>query len=130
MNRSACFIALGYISGVLGVLLLLVDATPSNFEALLISAFLILTGFIAAGILLVLPFNHLKRTAPAVGGWTAREREILLLIVEGCSNDEIASRLFIARSTVKTHINHLYRKLDTASRTQAIKRARELHLIP
>ena len=42
---------------------------------------------------------------------------------------EIASSLFVSLSTVKTHINNLYRKLGARSRTQAIARARELDLI-
>jgi LuxR family maltose regulon positive regulatory protein len=60
---------------------------------------------------------------------SARELEVLALIAAGDSNEEIAARLFVSRSTVKTHINHLYRKLEARSRTQAIARARELDLI-
>jgi LuxR family maltose regulon positive regulatory protein len=58
-----------------------------------------------------------------------REREILRLIEQGLSNQEIAQRLFVAVSTIKWHINHLYAKLDAHSRTQAIARARELSLL-
>jgi LuxR family maltose regulon positive regulatory protein len=58
-----------------------------------------------------------------------RELEVLGLVAAGKSNGEIASGLFVSLSTVKTHINNLYRKLGARSRTQAIARARELDLI-
>ncbi len=60
---------------------------------------------------------------------TERELEILRLIADGLSNDEIAKRLFLALSTIKWHIAQLYSKLDVASRTQAIVRARKLKLL-
>src|SRR2546426_6393005 len=49
-----------------------------------------------------------------------RELEVLRLIAAGCSNREIAARLFIEVSTVKWHINALYGKLQVESRTKAI----------
>ena len=58
-----------------------------------------------------------------------RELEVLRLIVEGCSNREIADRLFLALSTVKWYINAIYGKLQVESRTKAIARARELNLV-
>jgi len=58
-----------------------------------------------------------------------RELDVLALISAGRSNVEIARSLFVSMSTVKTHINNLYRKLGAGSRTQAIARARELDLI-
>jgi LuxR family maltose regulon positive regulatory protein len=58
-----------------------------------------------------------------------RELEVLALVASGKSNAEIAISLFVSLSTVKTHINNLYRKLEARSRTQAIARARELDLI-
>jgi LuxR family maltose regulon positive regulatory protein len=60
---------------------------------------------------------------------TAREREVLELIASGLSNQEIASRLFVAHSTVKSYVNRIFRKLSVESRTKAVVRARELHLI-
>ena len=60
---------------------------------------------------------------------TARESEVLLLIAEGLFNQEIATRLFIATSTVKGYVHSLLRKLEVESRTQAISRAHELHLV-
>jgi LuxR family maltose regulon positive regulatory protein len=58
-----------------------------------------------------------------------RELEMLGLVAAGKSNGGIASGLFVSLSTVKTHINNLYRKLGARSRTQAIARARELDMI-
>ena len=60
---------------------------------------------------------------------TGREMEVLKLIGSGLTNDDIASRLVISRATVKRHISNVYGKLDVPGRTQAILRARELHLI-
>jgi LuxR family maltose regulon positive regulatory protein len=58
-----------------------------------------------------------------------REREVLRLIVAGCSNREIANRLVIALSTVKWYVHAIYGKLQVESRTKAIARARELMLV-
>ncbi len=58
-----------------------------------------------------------------------RELEVLRLIAEGFSNQEIAERLVIALSTVKWHINNLFGKLSVHSRTQAVAQAKELGLL-
>ena len=58
-----------------------------------------------------------------------REIEVLRLIAAGRSNQEIARELYVAVSTVKTHINNIYGKLGVGSRTQALARARELGLL-
>lgn len=60
---------------------------------------------------------------------TEREAEVLHLLATGLSNQEIAEKLVISLSTIKTHITRIYSKLDVTSRTQAIVRARELKLI-
>jgi LuxR family maltose regulon positive regulatory protein len=59
-----------------------------------------------------------------------RERDVLKLIAEGLSNQEIADRLVISLPTVKTHISSIFNKLDVTSRTQALARASTLGLIP
>ncbi len=59
-----------------------------------------------------------------------REYEILKLLSQGLSNQEIADQLFISLSTVKTHVSNLYSKLDVKRRTQAIQQAKELSLLP
>jgi DNA-binding CsgD family transcriptional regulator len=60
---------------------------------------------------------------------SARELEVLNLIEKGLSNQEIASRLMLAPSTVKTHINNIYGKLGVQTRIQAIKQAQEYNLL-
>jgi LuxR family maltose regulon positive regulatory protein len=60
---------------------------------------------------------------------SARELEVLRLIASGMSNAEVAQALVIALSTVKTHINSIFGKLQVISRTQAIARARDLQLL-
>jgi LuxR family maltose regulon positive regulatory protein len=60
---------------------------------------------------------------------TAREGEVLEMIAEGLSNQEIAVRLFIATSTVKGYVHSIFRKLEVDSRTKAVARSHELHLV-
>jgi LuxR family maltose regulon positive regulatory protein len=60
---------------------------------------------------------------------SGRELEVLRLVAAGKSNRRIASELFVSVGTVKTHLNNLYRKLDTHSRTQAVAKARESGLL-
>jgi DNA-binding NarL/FixJ family response regulator len=57
------------------------------------------------------------------------EYRVLELLVAGHSNKEIADRLCLSVNTVKTHLAHLYAKLDVSRRTQAVRRARELRLV-
>lgn len=61
---------------------------------------------------------------------TPREHEILGLIAEGLSNREIGERLFVSENTVKTHSSRLFEKLGVNRRTQAVRKAKELALIP
>ena len=58
-----------------------------------------------------------------------RELEVLGLIASGASNKQIAEQLVVSMSTVKSHINRTYRKLDVRSRTQAVARGRQLGII-
>jgi DNA-binding CsgD family transcriptional regulator len=60
---------------------------------------------------------------------SVREIEVLELINHGFSNAQIASRLTVAQSTVKTHINNIYTKMGVQSRVQAINKARALNLL-
>ena len=58
-----------------------------------------------------------------------RELEVLSLIAEGLTNKEIALRLYLSLGTVKVHAHNIYGKLDVNGRTQAIAKARSLHLL-
>jgi len=59
-----------------------------------------------------------------------RELEILNLLARGYSNQEIATKLLVSVSTVKTHIQNLFEKLDVKRRIQAVEKAKRLNLIP
>ncbi len=59
-----------------------------------------------------------------------REMEILGLLAAGHSNQEIAAKLFVSVSTVKTHNQNLFEKLDVKRRIQAVEKAKKLQLIP
>ena len=64
-----------------------------------------------------------------VEGLSGREIEVMRLIEQGLTNQQIAARLTVAESTIKTHINNIYGKLGVQTRAQAIKRCRSLGII-
>ena len=68
-------------------------------------------------------------TAAAQSSITARELEVLTLMAQGLSNQEIAECLFLSLNTVKTHISNIFSKLDVQRRTQAVQRAKELGVL-
>ncbi|MDZ4745852.1 MAG: response regulator transcription factor [bacterium] len=61
-------------------------------------------------------------------GLSARELEVLALLTDGLSNQEIADRLFVSMNTVKTHLSSIYSKMNVRRRTEAVKRANEMGL--
>jgi ATP/maltotriose-dependent transcriptional regulator MalT len=74
--------------------------------------------------------RHLAaESAVPPGPLSDRELDVLRLIADGLSNAEIAERLYLAIGTVKVHIKHIFDKLDVKSRTEAVKRARELGIL-
>ena len=63
-------------------------------------------------------------------GITPREMDVLTLMAEGASNQEIADTLFVSLNTIKTHTSRLFEKLDVKRRTQAVEKAKRLNIIP
>jgi LuxR family maltose regulon positive regulatory protein len=70
-----------------------------------------------------------KGAQPLIEPLSPRELEVLQLITQGLSNQEIGDRLFIALSSVKGHNRNIFGKLQVQRRTEAVARARELGLI-
>ena len=60
---------------------------------------------------------------------TRRERDVLRLLADGLSNEEIGKKLYISAETVRTHVRKAMAKLDADTRTQAVARALRDHLI-
>jgi two-component system, NarL family, response regulator LiaR len=58
-----------------------------------------------------------------------REVEVLALMSQGLSNQEIADKMFVSLNTVKTHSKNLFEKLDVVRRTQAVQKGKDLRLI-
>jgi DNA-binding CsgD family transcriptional regulator len=63
-------------------------------------------------------------------GISKRELEVLELMANGMSNNEIAATLFVSLNTVKTHGAKLFEKLEVSRRTQAVEKGKRLQLIP
>jgi ATP/maltotriose-dependent transcriptional regulator MalT len=74
---------------------------------------------LAARVGLIAESGHLSELS-------AREREVLELVVQGLRNREVGSRLFISEVTVKAHLRRIYAKLGVKSRTEAVIAAAEL----
>ncbi|WP_333876920.1 helix-turn-helix transcriptional regulator [Flavobacterium sp.] len=72
----------------------------------------------------------LNQTELARRNISKRELEVLRLMAQGMSNQEIAEQLFVSRNTVKTHSAKLFEKLDVKRRTQAVEKAKKLQLLP
>ena len=59
-----------------------------------------------------------------------REHDVLVLMAQGLSNQEVADKLFVSLNTVKTHSSKLFEKLNVERRTQAVQEAKKLGLVP
>jgi len=70
-----------------------------------------------------------RATSPTPPKLSAREAEVLGLLADGLGTGEIASSLFLSESTAKTHITHIYQKLGSANRAQALVTAMRLGLL-
>ncbi|WP_423408204.1 response regulator [Heyndrickxia sp. MSNUG] len=78
----------------------------------------------------LLAFHQQKQTEQEDTTLTEREKEVLLCLVEGLSNKEIADRLFISDKTVKIHVSKIFKKLNVKSRSQVIIHAVQHQLVP
>jgi LuxR family maltose regulon positive regulatory protein len=73
--------------------------------------------------------STLERSSALIEPLSAREREVLQLIAEGLSNQEVAARLYLSLHTVKVHARNIYAKLAVTNRTQAVARGRALGIV-
>jgi len=75
-----------------------------------------------------LPFE-INRKEMELLGISERELEVLHLMSQGMSNQEIGAQLFVSLNTVKTHAARIFEKLDVQRRTQAVEKAKKIGLI-
>lgn len=78
----------------------------------------------------LLAFHQQKQTEQEDTTLTEREKEVLLCLVEGLSNKEIADRLYISDKTVKIHVSKIFKKLNVKSRSQVVIHAVQHQLVP
>jgi DNA-binding CsgD family transcriptional regulator len=99
---------------------------------------LLALGFLVLGVVLGVRVFAPPRPAPFDGnpkaaeslGISPRELEVLQALAAGLANKEIARQLEVSPNTVKTHVARLFEKLGAQRRTEAIRKARELGLVP
>ncbi|MEP4532534.1 MAG: response regulator transcription factor [Cyclobacteriaceae bacterium] len=122
-----------------GVLLLIVQTLKHNFiiqeiELEVFGLVLVLLA-IPVGVLLGRSWVR-KQASKPINYKTAsqdvlseREMDVLKLVAQGHSNQEIADQLFVSLNTTKTHISSIYQKLGAQRRTQAVQKAIEIGII-
>lgn len=107
-------------------------AWSTEFYVACVAAIFVALGIWVGNRLTAKPREPYARNDAAIKslGISAREVEVLDMLAAGHANKVIARRLDISPNTVKTHVAKLFEKLDVASRTQAIGKARELDILP
>lgn len=106
---------------------------PSDLYITIIAVLFALLGIWAGRQLTPAPRSAgLERNEAAMEqlGISPREFDILALVADGLSNKEIARQLEISPNTVKTHMARLFEKLNVSRRTQAIRKAQSLSILP
>jgi DNA-binding NarL/FixJ family response regulator len=69
------------------------------------------------------------KASPSPDGLTAREVEVLRLVAQGLTNEQVAQRLVISARTVDTHLTAIYSKIGVSSRVAATRYAMQQHLV-
>ena len=110
----------------------------ARVHSLEVYLFLVALGFLVLGVVIGMrvlapppaaPFDGNPRAAESLG-LSERELEVLAELAAGYANKEIAARLHVSPNTVKTHVARVFEKLGANRRTEAIRKARELGLVP
>lgn len=101
---------------------------PFNERSLVASIEIAISNFARRSTRTVPNLLHQKINEHLPDPVTEREFDVLKLIYEGCTNQQIAEQLFVSLNTIKRHINNAYLKIDATSRSTAIARLRELML--
>lgn len=109
-----------------------VHAWSTEFYVTCIAGVFVMLGIWVGNRLTARPRGAFARNDAAIAslGISVRECEVLDMLAAGHANKVIARRLDISPNTVKTHVARLYQKLEVASRTQAIGKARALDILP
>ncbi len=123
----------GSLAAIITLLFELVKLSVKS-QADLVDLYVVISGlaFVGLGLFLGKFFHHKpNKSAPPKPNTslTNQELRVLILMNDGLSNQEIAGKLFIAESTVKTHVSNILSKLAAKRRTEAIKIGRDLELI-
>ncbi|MEU5153009.1 response regulator transcription factor [Glycomyces sp. NPDC021274] len=106
---------------------LLKDASPAELQRAIRTAHE--GGTVLAPSVASLLMEQVRRPAPSTGPLSERELEVLALIAKGRSNREAAAALFISEATVKTHLMHVYAKLEVNDRAAAVAAGYERGLL-
>jgi LuxR family maltose regulon positive regulatory protein len=75
------------------------------------------------------PARQTAQAGPLLEPLSERELAVLRFLPTMMSNTEIAAEMFVSVNTVKTHLKHIYRKLDVTDRRDAVRRGRDLRLL-